>query len=390
MDAYKKVYFMLYKFLQENQKEILALTEQKSRELAGILVSSDQLKKGLPVFYAQLITVLQLEQSKLGTFANQNAMVEAARASDEPALAMASGHPSDVELAKSAGVHGCELMELGYTLSHVVHAYGHMCQSITEIAEVKKYSFTPNEFHDLNRCLDVAIAGAVTQYQSLRDHKDMHREVEHIGMLAHELRNCLTNISISIQMIKSGVVGIGGSTAQLLDDDLKRLNEIIERSLTEVRLRVDPEVHAVSINLLQVVDQILVSAQIETRLKKQLLDIKIDPSLTFKADLQLIHSALFNIVQNAIKFSRQGGKIELRGALHGEHIIIEVEDECGGLSGNTVELFRPFVQQNENKQGLGLGLTIARRAIELNNGTLEVSNLLGKGCIFKITLPSLL
>ena len=379
---------MLYKFLLENQKEILALTENKSRELAGILISTVQLKKGLPVFYAQLITVLKLEQLKIGTSANKSAMSEAACASNEPALAMASGHPGDVELAKSAAIHGGELMELGYTLSHVVHAYGHMCQAITEVAAIKQHSFTSHEFHDLNRCLDVAIAGAVTQFQSLRDHKDMNREVEHIGMLAHELRNCLTNISISIQVIKSGTVGLGGSTAKLLDDDLKRLNTIIERSLTEVRLRVDPVVYAESINLLQVVDQILVTAQIDTCLKKQLLVVKINPKLTFKADLQLFHSALFNVVQNAIKFTPEGGKIELRGDLQGEHIIIEVEDACGGLSGNSIELFTPFVQQNENKEGLGLGLTIARRAIELNNGTLEVSNLPGKGCIFKITLPS--
>jgi len=379
---------MIYEFLLENQEEILALTENKSRELAGILVSSKQLKKGLPIFYTQLIKVLKMEHSTPDPETDKNAMVKAAADSNEPALAKASGRPNDVELAKSAGLHGRELLRLGYTLSHVVHAYGHMCQAITELATTKKFAFTSDEFRDLNRCLDVAIASAVTEYQFLRENQEMNREVEHLGMLAHELRNCLTNIGITVQVMKSGMVGLGGSTAQLLDNDLKRLNEIIERSLTEVRLRIDLEIHAVSTNLLQVVDQILVSAQTEARSKKQLLVLKIDPTLVFKADQQLFHSALFNVIQNAIKFTRSGGKIELRGNLRGEHIIIEVEDECGGLSCDPIDLFRPFEQHNKNKEGLGLGLTIARRAIELHNGTLDVSNLPGKGCIFKITLPA--
>lgn len=69
--------------------------------------------------------------------------------------------------------------------------------------------------------------------------------------------------------------------------------------------------------------------------------------------------------------------------------MIEVEDECGGLlTTNAAELFKPFEQQHANKQGLGLGLTIAQKAIELNLGTIKAKNLPGKGCIFTITLPN--
>jgi C4-dicarboxylate-specific signal transduction histidine kinase len=65
-----------------------------------------------------------------------------------------------------------------------------------------------------------------------------------------------------------------------------------------------------------------------------------------------------------------------------------VEDECGGLAPNAeTDLFKPFEQQNANRKGLGLGLTIAQRAIALNHGTIKVQNLPERGCIFKITLP---
>jgi K+-sensing histidine kinase KdpD len=107
---------------------------------------------------------------------------------------------------------------------------------------------------------------------------------------------------------------------------MKRIGEIIDRSLTEVRLRVDPKVHAEPVHLLQLVDQIALTA--------------------------------------------------------------EVEDECGGLSSNTpMDLFKSFEQQNENKKGLGLGLTIVKRAITLCHGTIDILSLPGKGCTFKITLP---
>ena len=278
-------------------------------------------------------------------------------------------------------------MRLGYTLSHVVHAYGSMCQSITELATKKEIRITPDEFHNLNRCLDVAIAGAVTEYQALRNTEVSSREVEHLGFLAHELRNALGTVTMSLGLIRDGTVGFGGNVGQVLDRGLKLISQLIDNSLTEVRLRVDPIVHIESINLLELIDQIVLTAGIEAQSKKQSLETQVDPDLVFKADRQLVHSAISNLIQNAIKYTHDGGKIILRGKTVEGNLVIEVEDECGGLTDRNVDLFKPFVQQNENRKGLGLGLTIAQRAVLLNHGTIDVSNIPGKGCIFKITLP---
>ena len=380
---------MLYEFLLKNQEAILGMTEKKTLELAGIRPTSKQLKQGLPIFYRQLVEVLRHEQAPTpSSEIDRDAMANAAHDTDEQAMAVAAGRPDEAELAKAAGAHGTELLRLGYTLSHVVHAYGAMCQSITELATKKDVSITPNEFHDLNRCLDIAIAGAVTEYQSHRNSIEVSREVEHLGFLAHELRNSLTSVNVSIQLIKRGTVGFGGSTGHVLDKGLKRIEDLVDRSLTEVRLRVDPKVHVESVHLLQLVDQIVVSAEIEAQSRDQTLEIKIDPNLVFEADQQLFYSALSNLIQNALKYTHVGGKIQVRASLVGQNIVVEVEDECGGLlSDATAELFKPYVQQNGNRKGLGLGLTIAQRAIVLNQGMIEARNLPGKGCIFKITLP---
>jgi signal transduction histidine kinase len=189
-------------------------------------------------------------------------------------------------------------------------------------------------------------------------------------------------------VIKKGTVGFGGSTGQVLDRALKRLQELIDRSLAEVRLRVDPQVHREKISFFQLIDQVVVAAEVESALKRPRLEIEIDPALEILADQYLLFSAVSNLVQNAIKYTIPGGTIHIRGRASGNQTIIEVEDECGGLGSRTPDdLFKPFEQHHKNREGLGLGLTIAQRAIALNDGQIDVENLPGRGCIFRISLP---
>ena len=381
---------VLHKFLKQNSKEILAICAAKSKELSGVRATSEEQKRGLPIFLSQLQTVLEHTLAEpVESQIDRAGMIRAADANDEPAIACASGRPFDAEVAQTAGAHGIELQKCGYTLSHVVHAYGSMCQAITELAIEKGAPVTPMEFKKLNRCLDVAIAGAVTTFQARASGADSRREVQHLGFLAHELRNALTTVNVSLRLIRNGVVGFSGSTGQVLDRGLKHIQELIDRSLTEVRLRVDPTVHAEPSFLRQLVDQIAVTAEVEAQKKNQKLEIDVEPTLVVEADPYLLYSALSNIIQNAIKFTPSGGKIHVRGTLERTRAFIEVEDQCGGLRTNEpADLFKAFEQQHKDRDGMGLGLAIAHRAISLNDGTIEVKDLPGTGCIFKIMLPN--
>jgi signal transduction histidine kinase len=379
----------LHNFLQINRDEILQLTEEKTRELAGTRRSSEQLKQGLPIFFEQLLGILLLERPSLTeSESSKSDAAKGAANSDEQAIAMAGGRPEEAEVAKASAVHGTEMFRLGYTLSHVVHAYGAMCQSITELAEKKNFPIAPNGFRDLNQCLDVAIAGAVTEFQRVGATQEKNREDKHLGFLTHEMRNALTSATVSLQLVKRGTVGLNGNTGRVLEESLKRMEGLIDRSLTEIRLRVDPDVHIESERLLVIVDRILLTAEVEAESKRQKIEIGIDPDLVIEADQQAFYAALSNLIQNAIKFTREGGTIQVRGKLDGEFVVIEVEDECGGLPPHTAtDLFKAFEQRDKNRTGLGLGLTIAQQAILLNRGTIDVRDLRGKGCVFKITLP---
>lgn len=379
----------LLEFLKTNESAILASIEEKSSALAGVRPTSEPSRRGLSIFFNQLMHILQ-HASADPTYADVDkaGMAKAANDGDEPAIAMAAGRPYDVEVARSAGVYGSELQRLGYTLSHVVHAYGATCQSITELAIAQKVAITTEEFRELNRCLDTAIAGAVTMFHAERAEGFTTRETEHLGFLAHELRNALAIVNTSLRLIRSGTVGFGGSIGQVLDRALKRQQELIDRSLAEVRLRVDPKVHKETASFLQLVDQLALTAKAEARMKNQTLEMDVEPGLRIEADQYLLFSAVSNLVHNAIRYSCAGGMIRVRANMVDKQAIIEVEDQCGGLSSATPsDLFKPFEQQGKNRDGLGLGLAIAHRAIALNGGTIDVKNQPGRGCTFRITLP---
>ena len=212
---------MLYTFLTAHQDEILAATEKKTVELAGEHPTSAQLKQGLLIFYRQIIAIVHsAEKPASPPPMDVQKIATAADHGDEPTMAMAAGRPEEAELAKAAGQHGIELLNLGYKLSHVVHSYGAICQSVTEVASKRKAAISAGEFHAFNRCLDVAIAGAVTAYQS-------HRE-SGLQSQAEEMRRVLAITMTAFKSIRNGTVGAAGSTGQVVLSSLERLSELID------------------------------------------------------------------------------------------------------------------------------------------------------------------
>ena len=118
------------------------------------------------------------------------------------------------------------------------------------------------------------------------------------------------------------------------------------------------------------------------------MHVSVAPDLIVLADRHLMVSALSNLVQNAIKFTIPEGTVWIRANAKEDRVLIEVEDQCGGLPEGKIEaLFKPFIQKGTDKSGIGLGLSISRRSIELSDGHLTANDLPGRGCIFTINLP---
>jgi signal transduction histidine kinase len=116
-----------------------------------------------------------------------------------------------------------------------------------------------------------------------------------------------------------------------------------------------------------------------------------DRELEVETDRQFLMSAVSNLVQNAVKYTRAGGHVSVRAHCSDNRLVIEVEDECGGLPpGKGEELFRPFVRGGHQTPGVGLGLSIAMRAIKAIRGEIRVHDIPGKGCTFVVELPAVL
>jgi signal transduction histidine kinase len=363
---------MLHEFLAENHEELAARCKVKVAARPAPKPTADELEFGIPLLIEQLVTTLRSERT--GAQYVEQAEV-----------------PSDI--GATAVKHGNELLKKGFTVDQVVHDYGDLCQALTELAHEKNVLITVDEFHTFNRCLDNAIADAVSEFGRQRDRLISDEGVEsmneRLGSLAHELRNLLNSAMLAFQAVKSGNVALTGATGGVLGRSLIGLRDLIDRSLAGVRLTDGLQPRREPINIREIVDEIRISAALEASAKGITFAVTpVDKTLSVDADRQMLSSAIANLLQNAFKFTRAAGHVSLAAHAAADRVFIDVQDECGGLPpGKTEELFLPFKQGSTDRSGVGLGLSISRRCVEANGGKLRARNLPGTGCIFTIDLP---
>ena len=299
---------------------------------------------------------------------------------------------SSVEISNTALQHGHDLLLQGLTVSQVVHAYGDVCQSITELALQTDASISIDEFRTLNRCLDDAIAGAVTEYGRERNQSTIDTETargtERFGFFTHELGNLINTAVIAFEILKTGNVGVGGTTGAVLQRSLTGLRTLVGRSLAELRLTEGVQ-NKERILVAGFVDEIAPGAGLEALTRGLTLTVPpSDPGVAVTADRQVLAAVVTNLLQNALKFTRHGTTVVLRVRTSADRVLIEVQDECGGLpTGDAEDLFRPFEQRGADRTGVGLGLAFCRWAVEANDGRIYAHNLPDAGCVFTVDLP---
>ncbi|HEX8792381.1 MAG TPA: HAMP domain-containing sensor histidine kinase [Polyangiaceae bacterium] len=298
------------------------------------------------------------------------------------------------DIGATASRRGERLQRLGVSLAQVVHDYGSVCQAIMDVAHGEGATIAVDEYKTLNRCLDEAIAEAITRHGAVgAEERELTRdrqEAEHVGVLVHELRNALGAVFLAYQSMKrSNVSPCGSRTGAIIERSLQRLADLIDRSLSEVRLQAAPEPRPETFSLGDLIDEIEGPAAATAQARELRLTMRADPpDASLTADRQLVVSALSNLVQNAIKFTRPRGVVAVRLRAESDSVVFEVEDECGGLPPGAAErLFQPFVRAAHDAAGVGLGLAIVRRAVEAHGGTVRVLDKPGVGCMFTIRLP---
>lgn len=371
---------MMHEFLTANRRALIERCRCKVAQRPAPLATAEELEHGIPLFLDQLIKTLRVEQTR------------------EPMRSRKVSGPEDgtqalSEIGETATLHGRELLQHGFTVDQVVHDYGDLCQAITGLAFEQNAPIETDEFRTLNRCLDNGIAVAVTEFNYQRDFlvaaKQAHAVNERLGFFAHELRNLINSATLAVIAIKEGNVGLTGATAAVLDRSLVGLRNLIDRSLSEVRTTAGMPVQHRLFSLANFIAETRISASLEAKIKGCRLSVSVvDPELAVDADRDLLCSAVGNLLQNAFKFTRPHTEVTLNAYAAADRILIDVQDNCGGLpSGDAETIFQPFTQSDDDKSGLGLGLSIARRGVEANEGILSVRDKPGSGCVFTIDLP---
>jgi hypothetical protein len=211
--------------------------------------------------------------------------------------------------------------------------------------------------------------------------------VEQLGFLAHELRNLINAATLAFDAMRSGSVGVAGSTGSLLGKSLAGMRDLVSRSLAEVRLEAGPPRHE-RIPIASLLEEIEIAGAMQAKNRNVQLSIELAGSdVTVDGDSQILASIVTNLVQNACKFTRPQGQVTLRTRVTSDRVLIEVADECGGLPPGKVEdLFRPYEQRGTDRSGLGLGLSISLRGARAIGGEIHVRNVPGTGCVFTVDL----
>ena len=352
---------MLHEFVTGHRDEIIRRCRAKVKARSTPPPTPAELDYGIPLFLDQLVDALRHRALSYG------------------------------EMDRSAAQHGRERQLQGFTVSQVVHDYGDVCQSITELALEVGALIGVDDFRMLNRCLDDAIASAVTEYERELEPSrldDAFREDERFEFLAHEIRNLVNTASIAFEVLDTGDVGVRGSTGRVLKRSLTGLRDLINRSVAEVRLRRRIH-HRTHIVMCDLIGDLEPAARLEAEARGLSLTVRpVDAGVAVHADRQILTAVVVNLLQNAFKFTRPRTEVALRVIARGDRVLIEVADECGGLpDGDVAELFRPFQQRNTDRTGLGLGLAFCQWAAGVNDGVVGARNLPKHGCVFTVDLP---
>ncbi len=373
----------MHHFLSSNRTELIARCRAKVALRPARGARDGELEYGITLFLDQLIKTLEVERT--------THPMDSRRVSGP-----SGGGLSELsEVGEGAAKHGWELLQHGFSIEQVVHDYGDLCQAITQLAFERGDPIEVEEFETLNRCLDNAIADAVTEFNYQRDSvmADRHSKElnQRLGFFAHELRNLPTNAMLVQALIKGGDVTANGATGAVLDRSLVAMRNLTNRSLAEVRMGAETPIQQQLFSLAEFIAEVKITAGLESPLRLCAFSVsEVDPQLWVDADRDLLFSALGNLLQNAFKFTRLGSEVTLHAHASGARILIDVEDHGPGLpEGEAEQMFLPFTQVGQDRSGLGLGLSIAKRSVEANEGTLRVRNKVApdSGCVFTIDLP---
>lgn len=354
----------LQKLIKARRGELLKSWNDWVRaEVSAAQMDSGELVDSMPLFIDDLIASMEV--------------------TDEPGAEGSGAGRS------SARVHGGERLRLGFDVTAVVREYNLLRRAILGLAQAENQTPTVDEIQVLTDIIGNAQAEAVGEYQRQRDQEQARQAAQHLSFLAHEMRTPLSSTLNAFTLLRAYVAQPAARYLAMIDRGFKRLMEVLDNALIAGRVQTGGVVPNISaVDVAACIRDVVAENALNAEHRGMTLLAEIPETLTLNADRHLLQSVLSNLVGNAIKFSAPNSTIAVRAHRTHAMAVVEVEDGCGGLPPDKVTaIFDPHVQIGADRTGFGLGLAIAKQAAEAHGGTLQVQNLEGHGCCFRLELP---
>lgn len=229
--------------------------------------------------------------------------------------------------------------------------------------------------------------------QSLKQLDEMRQEF--VANVSHEIQSPLTSIQGFAQTIlnKEASPEEEERYMQIIEEESRRMSSLSKQLLTLAALDKEEKVmKRTAFRLDEQIRQILIVTEWQWTEKQITMEPDL-PEIVISADPQLLYQVWLNLIINSIKFSRRWGTIRV-GIMVDRDITVEIRDTGIGIPDSELPyIFDRFYKadkaRNRSLSGSGLGLSIAKKIIELHHGRIEAESVLGQGTTFKVRLPHL-
>ena len=223
------------------------------------------------------------------------------------------------------------------------------------------------------------------------------RKDEFIATLAHELRNPLAPIRTGLEILRrvGGLPPQGARTRDMMERQLTHLVRLVDDLLDVSRIsRGKLELRPEALTLEQVLTHAVEASQPAIDAAGHMLDLQLPPErLPLRGDLTRLAQVFSNLLNNASKYTPRGGHLRVAARREGGQAVVEVRDDGAGMAAEVLpQVFDLFAQGHHashgGQGGLGIGLWLVRRLVELHQGSIEAaSDGPGRGSTFTVRLP---
>jgi two-component system sensor histidine kinase CpxA len=215
--------------------------------------------------------------------------------------------------------------------------------------------------------------------------------------ISHELRSPLACLKIALELARQSDGDEAIWALDRIEREADRLNDLIGQLLTLARLEgKSPVVDAEGVDLKRLLDEVVFDADFEARSRNRAVSIVASPDCLIVGNEQLLRSAIENVVRNAVSYTAEGTAVEVSLRCEDDggnsQAIISVLDQGAGVpQAALADIFRPFYRvadaRDRQSGGIGLGLSISQRAVEIHGGAVKACNASGGGLLVEIILP---